>query len=295
MKFILAEKKEMTQKFTEDGTVIPVTKVVAGPCFITQTKKSGKDGYVAVQLGFGSRNKVAKPQQGHLKNLGKFRYLKEFRLSEDEVAKLSVGNKISAGIFKPGDVVKVTGTSKGKGFQGVVKRWGFHGSPASHGHKDQLRMPGSIGATGPAHVFKGTKMGGRTGGGQVTVTNLEIVEVDPDKNEIFIKGAVPGARNNLILLSGDGEIVIEEVKAEAPVKAEENQTESPQDNKDSKPVEPAVEPTKEESENKDLSSAPASEKKEGDSATANTDAKNSEENNKSSEDNDNKGSKEGVK
>ena len=214
MKFILAEKKEMTQKFTEDGTVIPVTKVVAGPCFVTQTKKLKQDGYTAVQLGFGEKNKIAKPQQGHFKNLGKFRYLKEFRLSAEEAAKLVVGNKISATIFKPGDIVKVTGTSKGKGFQGVVKRWGFHGSPASHGHKDQLRMPGSIGAGGVQHVFKGMRMGGRTGGAQITVSNLEIIDIDSEKNEIFIKGAVPGARNNLILISGDGEIILEEVKAD---------------------------------------------------------------------------------
>lgn len=216
MKFILAEKKEMTQKFAEDGTVIPVTKVVAGPCFVTQKKVANKDGYTAIQVGFGKKNKLAKPQQGHLKNLEQFRYLKEFKVSADEIEKVSVGNQISINSFKPGDLVKVTGTSKGKGFQGVVKRWGFHGSPASHGHKDQLRMPGSIGATGPAHVFKGTRMGGRTGGDQVTISNLEIVEVDEKNNEIFIKGAVPGARNNLILISADGEFMIQEVKAEEP-------------------------------------------------------------------------------
>ena len=240
MKFILAEKKEMTQKFAEDGTVIPVTKVVAGPCFVTQTKKMGPDGYTAVQLGFGKKSKIAKPQQGHFKNLGKFRYLKEFRLTAEEASRLAVGNKISATIFKPGDIVKVTGTSKGKGFQGVVKRWGFSGSPASHGHKDQLRMPGSIGAGGVQHVFKGMRMGGRTGGSQITVSNLEIIDVDSEKNEIFIKGAVPGARNNLVLISGDGEIVIEDIAADK--KEESPVVDSAQESSVTENPEPAVTP-----------------------------------------------------
>lgn len=199
----------MTQKFAEDGTVIPVTKVTAGPCYITQIKNTSKDGYVAVQIGFGFTRNLSQPVKGHLKNLGDFRYLKEFRTNDEEIKRLAVGNKITVGTFKLGDVVKVTGSSKGRGFQGVVRRHGFHGSPATHGHKDQLRMPGSIGATGPAHVFKGTRMGGRMGGSQVTVSNLEIVDIDEKTNSIFIKGAVPGPRNNLILLYGDGEIIVE--------------------------------------------------------------------------------------
>lgn len=221
MKFILAEKKEMTQQFAEDGTVIPVTRIVAGPCVITQSKTADKDGYTAIQVAFGTKNHINKPLAGHLKDLGKFRYLKEFKISEEEANKIKIGDKITAKIFQPGDIVKVSGTSKGKGFQGVVKRWGFHGSPASHGHKDQLRMPGSIGATGPAHVFKGTKMGGRMGGSQVTVTNLEIVKINPETNEIFIKGAVPGPRNNLLLLSGAGDLVLEEIKSEVKLKSEQ--------------------------------------------------------------------------
>jgi len=217
MKFILAEKKEMTQKFADDGTVIPVTKVVAGPCVVTQLKDNQKDSYTAVQLGFGSKKNLGKSLKGHLKDLGNFRYLREFKISDDENKKLAVGNKLTVNIFQPGDIVKVTGVSKGKGFQGVVKRHGFHGSPATHGHKDQLRMPGSIGATGPAHVFKGKKMPGQMGGNQVTVTNLEVVEVDSKNNEVFIKGAVPGPRNNLLLISGVGDLVIE---VEEPVKEE---------------------------------------------------------------------------
>jgi len=226
MKFILAEKKEMTQKFGKDGSVIPVTKVMAGPCIVIQVKTSEKDGYSAVQLGFGLKKNQSRPVKGHLKNLGNFRYLKEFKINQDQAENLAVGNPISAKIFVPGDIIKVTGISKGKGFQGVVKRHGFSGSPATHGHKDQLRMPGSIGAGGPQHVFKGTRMGGRMGGSQVTVKNLEVIEVDPEKNEIFIKGAVPGPRNNLLLLSGVGDIVIEQVVEEEAERPEENKIES---------------------------------------------------------------------
>ena len=205
----------MTQKFAEDGTVIPVTKVTAGPCFVVQRKNAKTDGYSAIQVGFGSTKNISKPVKGHIKDLGNFQYLKEFRVSEEQLEKLKVGDKITVNTFNPGDIVKVTGQSKGKGFQGVVRRWGFHGSLATHGHKDQLRMPGSIGATGPAHVFKGTRMGGHMGDDQVTVTNLEIVSVEPETNTIFIKGAVTGARNNLLMISGKGEIIIaEDVKKE---------------------------------------------------------------------------------
>jgi len=251
MKLILAEKKEMTQKFTDDGKVVPVTKVVAGPCVITQIKDQSKDGYVALQIGFGLKKKLTKPLAGHLKKLGNFQYLKEFRVSEEEIKDLKVGDKISAKAFETGDKIKVTGKSKGKGFQGVVKRYGFHGSPASHGHKDQLRMPGSIGATGPAHVFKGTKMGGQMGNERVTVTNLEVVDVNIEKGEIFIKGAVPGPRNNLLLISGAGDLIIE--KEEKPVEkkeesnVEEKVTEKKEEVKsDEKKVEKKTEEKKEE-------------------------------------------------
>ena len=202
----------MTQHFTADGTVIPVTRVVAGPCVIIQVKQEKKDGYSAIQVAFGQKSKINKPLQGHLKKLGNFQYLKEFRINQEQGKDLKVGDKITAQIFKDGDIVKVTGTSKGKGFQGVVRRHGFHGSPASHGHKDQLRHSGSIGAGGVQHVFKGMRMGGRMGGGQVTVSNLEVVKINPETNEIFIKGAVPGPRNNLLVIAGEGEILIEVVK-----------------------------------------------------------------------------------
>ncbi len=229
MKFILGEKSEMTQKFSEDGTVIPVTKVVAGPCVVTQVKSVDKDGYSAVQVGYGQKKRLNQAEAGHLKNLGKFHYLREFRLKAGEEKNFKVGNKVGVNIFKAGDIVKVTGISKGKGFQGVVRRHGFSGSPATHGHKDQLRMPGSIGASGPANVFKGTRMPGHMGSSQVTVTNLEIIEVDDKKDELFIKGAIPGWRSGLVLVSGPGEIKLEldqkglaeEISPENPEKEKE--------------------------------------------------------------------------
>ena len=226
MKFILAAKQEMTQKFSPDGTVIPVTKVEAGPCFITQIKNQDRDGYTAIQVGFGAKKKLSKSIKGHVKNLGNFRYLREFRIAAAEANNLTVGNKITATTFQVGDKVKVMGVTKGRGFQGVVKRHGFHGSPKTHGHKDQLRMPGSSGATGPAHVFKGSRMGGQMGATPVTVTNLEIVEVDETKNEIFIKGAVPGARNNLLLISGMGDLVVATEPVEAKTEISEQKSEN---------------------------------------------------------------------
>jgi large subunit ribosomal protein L3 len=198
----------MSQVFLGDGKVMPVTIVEAGPCLVTQIKTKEKDGYQAVQIGFGAKRKLTKSLAGHLKSLPNFRYLKEFLL--DKAESLQRGQKITVKIFQPKDKVKVTGLSIGKGFQGVVKRHKFHGSPASHGHKDQLRMPGSIGSTDSARVFKGMRMAGRMGGEKVTISNLEIVQIDPEKNYLYIKGAVPGARNGLILVAGPGELTIEE-------------------------------------------------------------------------------------
>jgi len=201
MKVLIAKKIEMSQRFKEDGTVAPVTLLQAGPCKVTQIKTKEKDGYEAVQLGCGSSKNLSKPLKGHLKASGAdVRTLREFRL--DSTDGLEVGAEISVSQFSPGEFVNVSGLSKGKGFQGVVKRHGFHGSPASHGHKDQLRMPGSIGSGGVQRVFKGTRMAGRTGHGQVTVKNLEIIDVDAEKNVLAVKGAVPGARGSVILISG---------------------------------------------------------------------------------------------
>jgi large subunit ribosomal protein L3 len=213
MKIILGKKLQMTQKFAADGTVTPVTAVLAGPCFITQVKADDKDGYKAVQIGFGEKNKISKPLAGHLKNLGKFAYLKEFRLKDkDELGEMKRGDKITTADFAIGQIVEIAGTSKGRGFQGVVKRHHFHGHPASHGHKDQLRTSGSIGAGGIQHVMKGMRMGGHMGVDRVTIKNLEIIDIDKEKNIIFIKGAVPGARNGLVEVRVTKEVEAKKVK-----------------------------------------------------------------------------------
>lgn len=201
MKFILAKKIEMSQEFAEDGTVTPVTVLEAGPVTVTQVKTEDKDGYNAVQVGFGDRKKknVSKPVQGHMKDLGPFATLEEFR-TEGEDIEYERGQVITAETFEPGDRVDATGISIGRGFAGVVKRHGFHGSPATHGHKDQLRMPGSIGAQQPQRVLKGMRMGGQMGNKRSTVKNLTVVSVDPKLNRLTVKGAVPGANGSLIRL-----------------------------------------------------------------------------------------------
>ncbi len=200
MKFILGKKIGMTQIFKGDN-VIPVTLIESGPNFVIQVKTKEKDGYVAVQLGFGAKKEknIKKPQRGHLKNLGNLRWLKEFRLDSTE---LKSGDKIDIATFNPGDKVNVVAISKGKGFQGVVKRHGFHGGPKSHGQKDRHRAPGSIGASWPQHVIKGMKMAGRMGGDKITVKNLEVIEVDKENNLIAIKGAVPGRKGTLVMIKG---------------------------------------------------------------------------------------------
>ncbi|MFH1030883.1 MAG: 50S ribosomal protein L3 [bacterium] len=207
MKFILGTKKEMTQIFSAEGEVFPVTAIKAGPCIVAQAKTTEKDRYAAVQIGYGKRNNISKSLEGHLKPVGRnLRYLREFQGNEDVV--LKVGDEFGIEIFKEGDIVDVSAISKGKGFQGVVKRHGFKGSPASHGHKDQLRMPGSIGSTGPQHVFKGLRMAGRMGGGNVTIKNLEVIKIDAENDLIYIKGAIPGAYNSLVEIRGKGEMKI---------------------------------------------------------------------------------------
>ncbi len=236
MKFILGKKLEMSQVFNEDGEVIPVTLVKAGPCKVVQIKTKETDGYSAVQVGFDKKKSLSKALKGHLKGLEDFRWLREFRINDQtsavngEELNLKRGDKITVDTFEVGDQVKVTGVSKGKGFQGVIKRHGFHGSPASHGHKDQLRMPGSIGATEPARVFKGMRMPGHLGNRQTTVKNLEIVKIDADKNILYIKGAVPGARGSLLMISGRGKLKIAEdtENKKAPQTQEEKKKPSPE-------------------------------------------------------------------
>ena len=226
MKFIIGKKLDMTQIWKDDK-VLAVTRVQAGPCVATQIKTEEKDKYTSVQLGFGERKEknINKAQKGHTKGLGNFAKMREFRLEIEEAANLKKGDKIDVGTFEAGDKVKVSGISKGRGFQGVVKRYGFAGQDKTHGNKDQLRMPGSIGATGPAHVFKGQKMPGRMGGDNVTVSNLEIVEIDKENNILFIKGAVPGARNGLVLIKGNGEFKLasKEEKKESKEKGKDKE------------------------------------------------------------------------
>src|SRR3989338_320664 len=217
MKFILAEKREMTQKYAPDGSVIPVTKLSVAPCVITQIKTEAKDGYVALQIGCGFKKNLSKSIKGHLKNLGSFRYLKEFIIEPSLASDLKTGDVIDIDTFTPGDNVQVTGVSKGRGFQGVVRRYHFHGHPASHGHKDQLRHSGAIGAGGVQNVSKGKRMSGRMGTDQVTVKNLKIIEVDAQNQELFVKGAVPGAKGGLtVVVSLAGQI-----KLKKPTAAEE--------------------------------------------------------------------------
>ncbi len=203
MKFIIATKLEMSQRFKEDGTVVPVTLLKAEPCKVTQIKSNEKDGYESVQIGCGVEKHPSKPEAGHTKELGQaFKILREFRTPAGE---LKVGDTVDLSQFATGEFVEVEGTSKGKGFQGVVKRHHFAGGPASHGQKDQLRMPGSIaggGRNGKGRVVPGMRMAGRMGGDQITVKNLQVVEVDATANVIAVKGAVPGARGAIIMVSG---------------------------------------------------------------------------------------------
>ena len=203
MKFILGKKQNMTEYFSKDGEVIPVTVVTAGPVTVTRILEKSKDGYDAVQVGFGERNakNINKPMKGHMKN-GNYAYLKEFRTEKD--ATFAEGDKIDLSIFSNGDLVTVSGTSKGKGFQGVVKRHGFKGGPRSHGQKHSEREPGSIGGAGRdgGRVAKGKRMAGRTGSDRITAKGMTIVNVNPETNEIFVRGAVPGRRGSLVEIVG---------------------------------------------------------------------------------------------
>ena len=196
---IIGKKLGMTQVFQEDGKVEAITAIEAGPCTVVQVKTEAKDGYQAVQLGFGEAKRLKSPQRGHLKVTGEFRYLREFRI--DETKEVEVGQKIDVSQFQSGDLVDVTGVSKGKGFAGVVKRHHFAGGPKTHGQSDRHRAPGSIGAgTSPGRVLKGQRMPGQMGNQQATVRNLEVFKADPARNLLLIKGAVPGGRNGLLLI-----------------------------------------------------------------------------------------------
>ena len=197
---LLGHKIGMTQIFDENGIVVPVTVVQAGPCHVVQVKTKEKDGYEAVQLGFDeiSEKKATKPRKGHFAkaNVAPKRYLREFDFGGEE---LKPGDEVKADIFKPGERVTVSGISKGKGFQGTVKRHGFGGGPKTHGQSDRWRAPGSLGQSSyPSRVFKGLKMAGRMGTDRITLKSVQVVRVDVENNLLFLKGSLPGAKNTLL-------------------------------------------------------------------------------------------------
>ena len=204
MKFLLGAKVNMTQVWDEQGNARPVTVVSVTPNVVTQIRTVEKDGYSAVQLGYGTRKakNVNKAMKGHVKELGSFAGLREWRLTVP--ATQAIGDKIGVDIFQKGELVTVSGTSKGKGFQGVVKRHGFHGGRRTHGQKHSEREPGAIGGAARAggRVAKGMRMAGRMGGDRVTVANLKIVDIIPDENLILIEGAVPGRRGTVVEIKG---------------------------------------------------------------------------------------------
>ncbi len=210
MKGFIGKKVGMTQIFDENGQVIPVTVIQAGPCYVTQIRTEANDGYTAVQLGFdelppktNGSSRLNKPKQGHLKRDGRslpdLRVLREFRVKEIDVEE---GQKLTIGdVFEKGERIDVVGTSKGRGFAGTIKRHNFNRQPTTHGASDRTRAPGSIGSTTtPGRVLKGTRMAGHMGDERVTVQNLEIVEVDADQNLLAVRGSVPGARGGILLI-----------------------------------------------------------------------------------------------
>ncbi len=205
MKFLIGEKVNMTQVFDAAGNVVPITLVRVMPNITTQVRTQEKDGYDALQIATGTKKpkRIAKPQIGHFKELGNFRYVRELRLKEPTTAERGASFDVS--IFSEGDSVRVSGISKSKGFQGVVKRHGFHGAPATHGVKHAHRQPGSIGGSGGragGRVAKGLRMAGRMGGVRISTRNLQIVKVDIENSMLAIKGAVPGRRGTLIEIKG---------------------------------------------------------------------------------------------
>lgn len=200
---ILGRKLGMTRIFDERGVATPTTLIEAGPCYVTQVRTPERDGYQAVQLGFGETRKLNKPERGHLKKLPRevpgLRVLREVPASD--VSELQPGARIDVGFLKPGDLVDVEGVSKGRGFAGVVKRHGFAGGPKTHGQSDRWRAPGSIGSgTTPGRVLKGLRMAGHMGAERVTVKNLRVVRVDPERNLLAVRGAVPGPNGGVVVI-----------------------------------------------------------------------------------------------
>lgn len=204
MSGLLGKKLGMTRIFDQAGRSIPVTVIEAGPCFVTQVKRVESDGYDAVQLGYEEKKEkhTTRPEMGHFAkaSVKPLRYVREFK-GFDNLDELKPGDKLTVEMFREGERVKVSGISKGRGFQGVVRRHGFGGGPKTHGQSDRHRAPGSIGQSSfPSRVMKGLRMAGRLGNERVTVRNLEVVKVDSERNILMVKGAVPGARNSVVII-----------------------------------------------------------------------------------------------
>jgi len=196
---LLGKKLRMGRLVDEHGAVVGATLVAVGPCYVTQIKSVDSDGYGAVQIGYEESKRLNKPKLGHLKGMPALRYLREVQIQDG--AELELGQKFDVSLFAPGEKVDVTATSKGRGFAGVVKRHGFAGGPKTHGQSDRHRAPGSVGAgTTPGRVLKGTRMAGRMGGDRVTVKNLEIVAIDPERNLLAVKGGIPGPNGALVMI-----------------------------------------------------------------------------------------------
>jgi len=200
---IIGRKIGMTQLFQESGEAMAVTAIQAGPSVVTQIKSRDRDGYDAIQVGFienkVKQSQLSSPEKGHLRGLENVRYLREFRT--DDISSVKSGDKVDVGFLKQGDLINVTGFSKGRGFAGVVKRYHFAGGPKTHGQTDRHRAPGSIGATTfPGRVFKGKRMAGHMGNKRITARNLKVIQADPERNLLLVKGAVPGANRGLLII-----------------------------------------------------------------------------------------------
>jgi large subunit ribosomal protein L3 len=204
IKGLLGRKIGMTTVYREDGESVAATAIEVGPCVVTQVKTKARDGYEAVQLGFGSARNLSKPELGHLaRSNGRFQHLREYKVAD--LGEFEVGKTLKADVFKAGDMVRVTGTSRGHGFQGGVKRHHFNGGPRTHGQSDRLRTSGAIGSTThPGHVWRGTRMAGHMGNVRSTVRGLEVLLADPERNLVFIRGAVPGWDTGIVSIEITG-------------------------------------------------------------------------------------------
>lgn len=198
---IIGKKVGMSQLFLEDGRVVPVSMIQAGPCPIVQIKSEKTDGYKAIQIGFGKRKRTNKPMTGHLKKAKLTAAERLFEIRVDDLSKYKVGDRIDVSVFSNGNKIAVTGWTKGRGFTGGVKRWGWHGGPASHGSMAHRRIGSAGPGTSPGRIWKNKTMPGRYGGERITVKNLEVVKIEQKKNLMYVKGAVPGAKNGYLLIT----------------------------------------------------------------------------------------------